>query len=98
MSGERGIHADCLDLLEATRTEAIKERAGLYAALEDAQTQRVRESHANTYLARTNRRLIAERDRLREALEWIANGEDWTAMGVRAVARAALRPAQDEQR
>jgi hypothetical protein len=40
----------------------------------------------------------AERDRLREALEWIANGEDWTAMGVRAVARAALRPAQDEQR
>jgi len=56
----RDVHA-----LAKALEESQEERNRLYAANEEAQTQRVRESHANTDLARSNRALQQELSVLR---------------------------------
>jgi hypothetical protein len=66
--------------LDEAKSDAIKGRSGLYAALEDAQTQRVRESQANTDLARANRALLAAANNLLNAYD--AKGE-WPTSFVR---------------
>jgi hypothetical protein len=60
-----------LAALKEAEANAIKERATLYAALEDAQTQRVRESNANTEMARANRSLSAA------LAKYVAAGDVW---------------------